>query len=265
MAGGTPGRTLRMIPDFVSLIKEDNMEIQVYPGKAEAAEALAEQIAEWAREGSLEHIALSGGSTPEVLFDTLAEDFWFRIPWKELHFYWGDERCVAPDDAQSNYRMAREHLFEPLPVPDAHIHRIRGEDDPGSEARRYADVLQGGLPAENGLPRFDLVLLGMGDDGHTASVFPHQAELWDSERLCEVARHPESGQRRITLTGGIINNAARIVLLVTGAGKAQRVAEILSGNGERDRYPAARVAPRDGRLIWILDEAAASGLPPEMR
>ncbi|MBC2839452.1 6-phosphogluconolactonase [Robiginitalea sp. SC105] len=240
------------------------MEIQVYPGKQEAAEALAEQMAEWAREGSMEHIALSGGSTPEVLFDTLAEDYWFRLPWKEFQFYWGDERCVPPTDPQSNFRMTREHLFDPLPIPDAHIHRIRGEAQPAEEATRYEALLRSQLPLENGLPRFDLILLGMGDDGHTASVFPHQAHLWDSKNLCEVAQHPESGQLRVTLTGGIINNAARIVFLVTGAGKAGRVADILGGKGDA-AYPAGRVAPGDGRLIWILDEAAASGLLPDMR
>lgn len=240
------------------------MEIQVYPGKQEAAEALAEQLSEWAREGSMEHLALSGGSTPEILFDTLAEDYWFRLPWKELQFYWGDERCVPPDDPQSNFRMTREHLFDPLPIPDSHIHRIRGEADPESEARRYAELLKKQLPSENGLPRFDLVLLGMGDDGHTASVFPHESHLWDSPNLCEVANHPDTGQRRVTLTGGIINNAARIVFLVTGAAKAGRVAEIAGKQGAGSNYPAGRVAPGDGRLIWILDEAAAAGLPPEM-
>ena len=240
------------------------MEIQVYPGKQEAAEALAEQLSEWAREGNMEHLALSGGSTPEILFDTLAEDYWFRLPWKELQFYWGDERCVPPDDPQSNFRMTREHLFDPLPIPDHHIHRIRGEADPESEAIRYAELLKKQLPAENGLPRFDLVLLGMGDDGHTASVFPHESHLWDSPKLCEVANHPDTGQQRVTLTGGIINNAARIVFLVTGAAKAGRVAEIAGQQGPGNNYPAGRVAPGDGRLIWILDEAAAAGLPPEM-
>lgn len=241
------------------------MEIQIYPTRQEAAEALAEQFTEWAREGSLEHIALSGGSTPGLWYSVLAEDYWYRLFWRHIHYYWSDERCVPADDPESNYGMAWARILSHLPIPEDHIHRIRGEEDPDAEARRYADLLAGQLPRENGLPRFDLILLGMGEDGHTASVFPEQAGLWDAPELCAVARHPQSGQQRITLTGGIINNAARVVMLVTGAAKAVRVQEILAGGKSGSGYPAGRVRPADGRLLWVLDEAAAALLPPEMR
>ena len=159
------------------------MEIAVFDTPEAGAEALAEQMAEWGREGSLEHLALSGGSSPGALFDLLAEDYWYRLPWKDMHFYWGDERCVPPGSSESNYGMASSRLFAHLAVPQGHIHRIQGEADPALEARRYAEQLQNLLPAENGLPRFDLILLGMGTDGHTASVFPHQAALWNSTAL----------------------------------------------------------------------------------
>ncbi len=234
------------------------MEIAVFDTPMAGAEALAEQMAEWGREGSLEHLALSGGSSPGVLYDLLAEDYWYRLPWKDMHFFWGDERCVPPGSPESNYGMARSRLFTHLSVPEGHIHRIQGEAAPALEARRYEEQLRKLLPAENGLPRFDLVLLGMGTDGHTASVFPHQASLWDSQSLCEVAKHPDSGQQRITLTGSVINNAARVVFLVNGKDKAARVREILEGGPEAQNFPASRVAPTDGRLLWILDREAAS-------
>ena len=237
------------------------MEIAVFDTPMAAAEALAEHLAEWGREGSLEHMALSGGSSPGVLYDLLAEDYWYRLPWKHMHFYWGDERCVPPTSPQSNYGMARDRLFAELAVPEGHIHRMRGEAAPDEEARRYAEVLRNNLPSENGLPRFDLVLLGMGEDGHTASVFPDQAGLWDSKALCEVAAHPETGQQRLTLTGRVINNAARVVFLVNGKSKAGRVREIIEGGEKALQYPASRVAPTDGRLIWMLDREAASLLP----
>lgn len=234
------------------------MEIAVFDTPLAGAEALAEQMAEWGREGSLEHLALSGGSSPAVLYDLLAEDYWYRLPWKDMHFFWGDERCVPPSSPESNYGMAQKKLFDHLAVLEGNIYRIKGEDNPAEEARRYQGQLRELLPAENGLPRFDLVLLGMGTDGHTASVFPHQASLWDSKALCEVATHPESGQQRITLTGSVINNAARVVFLVNGKAKAAVVKEILEKGPGAGNYPASHVAPTDGRLLWILDREAAS-------
>lgn len=234
------------------------MEIAVFDTPLAGAEALAEQMAEWGREGSLEHLALSGGSSPVALYDLLAEDYWYRLPWKDMHFFWGDERCVPPASPDSNYGMAQKRLFDHLAVPEGNIYRIKGEENPAEEARRYEGQLRELLPAENGLPRFDLVLLGMGADGHTASVFPHQASLWNSGALCEVATHPDSGQQRITLTGSVINNAARVVFLVNGKAKAAVVKEILEGGAGANQYPASRVAPTDGRLLWILDREAAS-------
>lgn len=209
------------------------------------------------------HIALSGGSTPKVVFDELADNFQDDIDWSGVHLYWGDERCVPPDHNDSNYKMTVEHLLSKIDIPEAHIHRIYGENKPEEEAKRYADLLEEQLPLENGIPQFDLVILGMGDDGHTASIFPHEIELWYSERYCEVANHPESGQQRITVTGQVINNARLVAFLVTGKSKEEKVKEILGEESGAERYPASLVKPTDGKLVWFMDEEAAAGLPKD--
>lgn len=224
------------------------------------AEALAEKLLSLSKDKSFRSIALSGGSTPKILFELLAKNYSEKMPWGQLEWYWGDERCVPPDDPESNYGMTNSLLLDKVGIPQDNIHRVRGEAPPEKEAIRYADQLKSNLEEKEGIPRFDLVILGMGDDGHTASIFPHQMELWDSPALCEVATHPESGQRRISLTGKVINNASLVVFLVTGKSKAGPVAEILNGKGKYKSYPASRVNPVPGRLIWMLDEEAASGL-----
>lgn len=202
------------------------------------------------------HIALSGGSTPKVVFDELAANFQEDIDWKNVHLYWGDERCVEPTDDDSNYKMTVAHLISKIDIPEENIHRIKGENEPEYEAKRYAEILDENLPRMKGIPQFDMVILGMGDDGHTASIFPHEIELWHSEAYCEVAIHPESGQRRVSITGQIINNAETVVLLVTGGNKAEKFNEIKNQTGDFEKYPASLVKPTSGRLLWFLDEAA---------
>jgi 6-phosphogluconolactonase len=237
------------------------MELLISETPEAAARSLAEAMKQWSMDPSFRHIALSGGSTPKLLFDILAEHYRDSLPWETLEFYWGDERCVPPTDPDSNYGMTRERLFSRLDIPQAHIHRIKGENDPSEEAKRYAALVGDRLPAVGEIPRFDLIILGLGTDGHTASVFPHQMQLWDAEGVCAVATQPQSGQKRITLTGQVINQAARVVFLVSGASKASRVREIIGREEQAKAYPAARVAPKDGSLIWMLDADAASGLP----
>ncbi len=206
-------------------------------------------------------IALSGGSTPKSLFD-----YWAGLPegeidWHKMKFFWGDERCVPPTDAESNYKMTREHLLDLVPVPEDHIFRILGENDPGKEANRYGEILQHNLEIVNGTPSFDIIMLGMGDDGHTASIFPHEMTLWDSGENCVAATHPLSGQKRVSLTGKVINNARNVVFLVTGINKAGKVKEIISDPVlAAKQYPAARVQPDPGNLYWFLDERAAQKL-----
>src|SRR5690606_20512735 len=123
--------------------------------------------------------------------------------WTRVHLYWGDERCVPPNDNESNYKMTVDHLLSKIDVPEENVHRIYGENIPKEEAIRYSEVLKSRLPQFEGVPQFDLIILGMGDDGHTASIFPYNIHLWDSGNVCEVAVHPDSGQKRITITGKI--------------------------------------------------------------
>jgi len=179
-----------------------------------------------------------------LYFDVLAEEFSNDVDWSAIHLYWGDERCVAPDNEESNYRMTVEHLFRRLIYQKKNIHRIKGENDPKFEAKRYGDLLETELPKGLGLPQFDLVLLGMGDDGHTASIFPHEINLWISPDNCEVAIHPESGQRRVSITGRIINNAKTVVFLVTGDSKSEKVRIIIEREEGYLKYPASHVSPK---------------------
>lgn len=236
------------------------MELKIYTSKEEVAKRFSEYLVKLTNTDKEVHIALSGGSTPKIVFDVLASDFETDINWELVHFYWGDERCVPPTHEESNYRMTVEHLFQKINIPKENIHRIYGEDEPKGEAERYAQLLDEMLPKYRKRPRFDLVILGMGDDGHTASIFPHEIELWDAKTNCAVAVHPDSGQRRITITGKIINNAKEVAFLVTGDGKAEKVEEIMKKEGDYTSYPASLVAPSSGQLTWFLDSDAAKGL-----
>ncbi len=202
-------------------------------------------------------IALSGGSTPEYLFRYLAENYAERIDWEKLLVFWGDERCVPPEDKESNYRMAFENLLQNVPIPDANVFRIRGENDPGAEARQYAELVSDNVPEFEDNPQFDLLLLGLGSDGHVASIYPESMELFDSARLFEVANKPGTREKRITATGKLINNASKICFIVTGKEKAQIVSEIVEKKSGSDRYPASRVDPESGYIIWMLDASAA--------
>jgi 6-phosphogluconolactonase len=233
------------------------MKINIDPSKAEVAKRFSGYLEEHIKNNSSYHIALSGGSTPKVIFDYMAENA-KALDWSKVHLYWGDERCVPPTDPESNYKMTVDHLLSKIDIPEENIHRIFGEAAPESEAIRYGKVLEAQLPPINGVPQLDLVILGMGDDGHTASIFPHQIGLWDSEANCEVAIHPESGQRRITITGKIINNAKTVAFLVTGKSKAEKVKCIIDEEDGHEIYPASLVAPLSDDLIWFLDEEAAA-------
>ncbi|APQ15881.1 6-phosphogluconolactonase [Maribacter hydrothermalis] len=233
------------------------MEVKVFQTKVKVAEEFSKFLIEKSANKKTYHIALSGGSTPKIVFDVLAEEFADAIDWNAIHLYWGDERCVDPEDEQSNYRMTKEHLISKVAIPKENIHRIKGENDPKSEAERYSEVLETELPKELGLPQFDMVILGMGDDGHTASIFPHEINLWVSPDNCEVAIHPESGQKRVSLTGRMINNAKTVVFLVTGESKAEKVKIIVDREEGYLEFPASHVAPKTKDLVWFLDAAAA--------
>lgn len=203
------------------------------------------------------NVALSGGSTPKIWFDYIAKNYKDSIDWERVHFYWGDERCVPPEDQESNYGMTKKHLLDFIPIPEENVHRIKGELVPQKAVEQYITELSENI-AEDKIPIFELVILGLGDDGHTASIFPHQIDLWDSEESCVVATHPISGQHRVSISGQVINHAKAVAFLVTGEGKKERVHEIIQEDPRSAYYPASLVSPKDGTLHWFLDRPAAT-------
>jgi len=213
------------------------------------------------RAGGLFHVALSGGSTPEMLYGLLAAlPFRDDVDWGKVHFFFGDERAVPPDHADSNYRMANAALFAPLSVPAANIHRMPGEaPDLDAAARSYEAELRAHLTGStaDAIPRFDLVLLGMGPDGHTASLFPHKPALQEKTRLV-VASEPglKPFVPRLTLTFPVLDAAAHVLFLVAGADKAVTLHRVLSGPADPENLPSQSVAPTNGRLVWLVDHAA---------
>ncbi|MFK7770406.1 MAG: 6-phosphogluconolactonase [Mariniblastus sp.] len=205
-------------------------------------------------------VALSGGSTPKLLYSILAEEFSEAVDWSRVHFFWGDERCVPPTDEQSNYGEADTLFLSKIKMPESNVHRIWGENVPVIERERYEHVVVTHVaPGSDSVPSFDIMLLGMGGDGHTASIFPHEIEFLKSGNICEVATHPESGQNRITLTGKILNASKHVFFLVTGSGKAEVLAEIFGKTGKFETYPTTHIAPAIEPTFYI-DEAAAAKL-----
>ena len=235
-----------------------NPKLHVSKDPGAVAQDFAEKLMALMRPKVKLHVALSGGSTPQLLFDKLASDFKDSIDWQYIHFYWGDERCVPPGHAESNYGMTKKHLFDHINIPADNIHRIHGEKDPVQEAMRYGQEINANVPSNFGLPCFDLIMLGLGTDGHTASIFPHEMQLLEQKETCAVATHPESGQKRVSLTGPVINNAAYVAFLVTGSSKQEKVKEIFRKTGSWKSYPASYIAPTHGELHWFMDVAAAS-------
>ncbi|SFO33352.1 6-phosphogluconolactonase [Algoriphagus ornithinivorans] len=233
------------------------MEIKILENKTEVAKSFSAYFAELVQSQEQLFVALSGGSTPKTVFDYLASEYRNKIDWTKVFFFWGDERCVPPTDSESNYKMTVDHLLSKLPIPEANVFRVLGENDPEEEALRYGELVEKTLPLEKGIPQFDLVILGMGDDGHTASIFPNSIYLWDSSRNCKVATHPDSGQKRVTITGRVINQAKHVVFLVTGASKKEKVREVIRREGEYNSYPASMVNPSSDSLVWYLDQEAA--------
>lgn len=208
------------------------------------------------------NIVLSGGSTPKVLLRMLAQPpHNDKIDWTKINFFWGDERCVAPNHPDSNYGVAKETFLNHVAVPDGHVFRIRGEENPQQESSRYAEIIRTVVKNKNHMfPQFDWIFLGIGDDGHTASLFPGADTLRERDGICTVAQHPVTQQKRITLTLPVLNNASRITFLVTGVSKCKVVKEILQKLNEYQAYPAAMVKPISGALEWFLDKTAASAL-----
>lgn len=233
----------------------------IYPEKEEMAAAFACEvnrfIASLSGKGKKINIAFSGGTTPEAVFKELERSI-NREHWKDVHLYWGDERCVPPGEAESNFGNAWRSLLESLQLAPEQIHRIRGEEEPLTEAQRYGEHLLECLPVKKSWPVFDWVWLGLGADGHTASIFPGSMKQWKAETPCVHAEHPLTGQPRISITGGVINAARRVSFLATGAEKATIIREIIMKQGAYQEYPASHVAPDSENLEWYLDKDASN-------
>ncbi len=211
-------------------------------------------------------VALSGGTTPRALYELLGSgDYSDRVDWSQVHFFWGDERCVPPDDSESIYRMAKEALLDHIQVPADQVHRMKGELDPQRAAREYDALLRDffslkGNPTDQ--QTFDLIYLGMGDDGHTASLFPHTEALQEHDRWVTANYVPKLEDWRLTLTTPTINQAAEVVFLVGGAKKAETLRSVLEGPQAPMELPAQLIVPTLGRLSWFIDKEAAAELRP---
>jgi len=239
-----------------------NKSIEIFPTPQALAESLAMELANQIRNAETSSsaftIAISGGSTPRLLFSTLGDKYANPADWSNVHFFWVDERCVPPDDPESNFGMIRTVFLNKIGIKEENIHRMRGEEDPGKEAKRYSKEINEIVPVRNGFPCLNLMLLGLGDDGHTASIFPGNEKLFSSEKVCDTAVHPITGQKRITLTGGVINNSEKIIFLVTGKNKARIVENILGNGDNKKQFPASYIKPVHGKIIWFLDEESGS-------
>jgi 6-phosphogluconolactonase len=244
-------------------------DLQVVPDRAALAHAAAERVAA-AAESALAsrgrfHLVLSGGSTPRDLYRLLADEaapFRARLDWPRVHLFWGDERPVPPDHAESNYRMAREELIARVPLPEANVHRIRGEEPPERAAADYEEILRPFFAAAGAAPPFDLALLGLGADGHTASLFPGSPIIEERRHLVRAPWVEALQTFRITLTPAAFAGAERALFLVAGADKAEALARTLTSDEPPERCPAKAIRPRAGAPTWLVDRAAASRLTP---
>jgi 6-phosphogluconolactonase len=242
---------------------------KVFPTPADvaaaAADLFASSVAEAAQKSDFARIAISGGTTPKAMFALLADPeqpFFSRVPWNKLQLFWVDERCVAPDHPDSNYRMTKEAMLSKIPLPPSQVYRMRGELDPSAAATEYAATIRAAFRInEPQPPIFDLVLLGMGDDGHTASLFPHTEALNDMINIVTSNHVPQKDTWRITLTWPVINQARRVAFLIEGASKAEVLSDVFQGPYDPESKPSQLIRPASGELTLLLDQAAAAKLP----
>jgi 6-phosphogluconolactonase len=225
---------------------------------SELGNYLKNQVNQLYKQNKTFNLALPGGRTPLPLFDYLATSLKDEIKWDCVHFFWIDERCVPSDHLESNFGITNKLLLKKLNIPLSHVHPIVGENHPYLEADRYSTLIHKHFNIFNELPSFDMVILGVGEDGHIASVFPNQIELFNSNRLYEVSFHPDTAQQRITATGKIINNANEVIFLVTGENKATIIKQVIHNGEHLSNIPASLVKPELGKVTWYIDQAAAS-------
>ena len=242
------------------------MEIRTLTTPQELFAAAAEEVIRAATDAVAQRgrftIALSGGSTPKSLFNLLATNARTVLPWDRMFFFWGDERHVPPTDPESNYRMAEETMLSKIPVAAGNVFRIAAENpDAAAAAESYEKTLQKFFALQSGgFPRFDLILLGMGPDGHTASLFPGSAGLQEKSRLVIANWVDKFKTHRLTFTLPVLNAAACVAFLVSGTDKAPALHAVLESDAPGEQYPSKLVRPSDGKLIWLIDRAAASQL-----
>lgn len=242
---------------------------RVLPTPAATALAAAQLFSDAALKAAaargVARIAISGGTTPKSMFQLLAdpaEPFLKQVPWDRIELYWVDERCVPPDNVESNYRMTKEALLSKVPLAAERVHRMEGELEPEVAAARYESMIRNTFRLEGAeTPTFDLVLLGMGDDGHTASLFPHTEALNEMSHIVVPNHVPQKDAWRITLTWPVINQGRKVAFLIEGAGKAQVLHDVFVGPYQPDTYPSQIIRPASGRLTLLLDAAAAAKLP----
>ncbi len=241
------------------------MQIAIFPDTNTLSQQAAQYIVRLASEAIVTRgrftIALSGGSTPKILYGLLGtEPYRDQINWASVEIFWSDERCVPPDSADSNYALAQEVLLSKIPIPANQIHRMPA-DQPDREAasREYTSEMQRTF-GTNGIPSFDLLQLGMGPEGHTASLFPHQESLHEQQRLVIPVIVPKPPPPRLTFTPPLLNAARHVLFLVTGSEKAEAVQAVLEGPDQPEEYPAQIVRPPKGEVVWMLDTGAAAKL-----
>ncbi|HEX8521167.1 MAG TPA: 6-phosphogluconolactonase [Tepidisphaeraceae bacterium] len=239
-------------------------EVHVLPDAKAIAEEAADRIVGAAAQAiqlsGTFTLALSGGSTPKTLHQLLASDAYrSQIDWSKVEIYFGDERTVPPDHADSNYRMAHETLLSKVPIPPQNIHRMRGEIDPNEAAIEYGRMLKARFGETGGI---DLILLGMGDDGHTASLFPSTEALRETHHRCLANFVPKLNTWRITMSAPFLNRSREVLILVSGASKAHVLAQVLHGPRDQALFPVQMIQPTSGKLYWLVDKAASSAAKP---
>jgi 6-phosphogluconolactonase len=242
---------------------------RVLPSPAATARAGAQLFSEAAVRAAtargVARIAISGGTTPKTMFALLAdpaEPFLKQVPWDKIELYWVDERCVPPDNIESNYRMTNEALLSKVPLPAKRVYRMEGEAEPEVAAARYESTIRNTFKLEGAeTPTFDLVLLGMGDDGHTASLFPHTEALHEMSHIVVPNHVPQKDAWRITLTWPVINQGREVAFLIEGPAKTQVLHDVFLGPYQPETYPSQFIRPASGRLALLLDAAAAAKLP----
>ena len=226
-----------------------------------AAEFFIETCAQAITERGRFLVALSGGNTPMGLYQLLAQSpYREQTDWRHAHVFWGDERCVPIEDLENSYRQAHDTLLSRVPIPTENIHRVQSDLEPDEAAKDYAHVLKDFASPPLDWPRFDLVLLGMGEDGHTASLFPGSEVNVSVPTMAVTAKYQDRPANRVTLTPLVFNAARRIIFLVSGESKSQTLTNVLYGEYHPEQFPAQRIRPTDGELLWLVDQSAASKL-----